>query len=214
MDPGRSSDELAYFARFHGTHGAFNLGDHIPFPEATQIPAILGRGRIVGILLRQLGKILAAFRLLVNRSGSGHHPCDVLFRGVLAELEKDVPGTGEFLLAKFGQIGLVVLPHFPFAHLDLGPHLLAHQPESFKLFLQLGLVLVKGKSLRSQCSYQGFLTKVVLLLHVLDGLLQLFFGYLYIQLSDLLLDQFLVDEPVERPCQRPRWEPFSPSLCP
>lgn len=99
--------------------------------------------------------------------------------------------------AVLGAVRLVVLADLLLAYLDFGADLLAHQPQSLQLLLELGPVLLEREPLPGKRLDQGLLGHVVLLLHVVDGELHLFVHHLDVELANLLVDEFLVHQPVK-----------------
>jgi len=197
VQAGLAHHQVAHLAGLQGRHGVPDLGEHVGAFEGAQVAAVLGGRRIVGILLGELDEVLAGAgllehlaRLLLDLGEFGRTP-------LLVYLEEDVPGPELLDGAETGQVGPVVLLDFLVADLDLGAHLLAHEPQALQLLLELGAVLLEGQPLGRQRLHQGLLGHLVLLLHVLDGGLHLVVPDLDVEFAHLLVDEFLVHQPVQ-----------------
>src|SRR5688500_16553687 len=93
MKPKVRSDGIAHFADFECKGNVFEGLDHFPALEKPEIATLLGRRRVLGQLLRHLGKRFP----LLNPSQSGFRRAArfrlILCRSLLVQFNQDMSGA-------------------------------------------------------------------------------------------------------------------------
>ena len=109
-----------------------------------------------------------------------------------------MPGAVCLFFGVLSQVCGVILFHLGFSDLDFGTHFHAYEFQFLNLFPELGAIQVKGKTLVGQNRYKSLLGRdIVLLAHVINRLTYFFFRHLDVQLFDLLIGQFFINQIVK-----------------